>query len=53
MFTGKAFKMTLKTRLFLWFYRQFGNISQWFISHCDMEPFDVDSLRPSITREEE
>jgi len=32
---GPEFKMTLKTKLFLWLYRRFGSISQWFINHCD------------------
>ena len=41
----RYFKMTLKTRIFLWFYRQFewiGQIGQWFIRNCDMMPEDYD-----------
>lgn len=32
------FRMTLKTRLFLWLYRRFTATAQWFINHCDTEP---------------
>lgn len=35
---GPDFKMTLKTKLFLWLYRGFNKIAQWFICHCDTEP---------------
>ena len=40
---GPLFKMTLKTRLFLWLYNRFNNIAQWFIKHCDVEdkPFGL------------
>ena len=31
------FKMTLKTKLFLWLYRRFHGLAQWFIKHCDLE----------------
>ena len=41
MAMGEAFKMTLKTRLFLWLYRRFHGLGQWFITHCDMEPLDL------------
>jgi len=37
---GGTFKMTRKTRLYLWLYRRFDSISrisQYFITHCDME----------------
>lgn len=42
---GKLFRMTLKTRLFLWWYRffdRFAKIGQWFITHCD---YEEDNLR--------
>ena len=38
---GRFFKMTLKTRLFLWLYRQFGSLSQWFINNCDFDDRDT------------
>lgn len=37
---GGLFKMTQKTRLYLWLYRRFdsiSHISQYFITRCDME----------------
>jgi hypothetical protein len=37
MMEGPAFRMTVKTRIFLFFYGVFGRISQWFIRNCDLE----------------
>ena len=31
------FRMTIKTRIFLFLYRVFNAVGQWFIKHCDME----------------
>ena len=41
MATGQAFRKTKKNKVYLWLYELFGGISQWFIGHCDMEPFDL------------
>lgn len=47
--TGRQFVPTYKTRLFLWLYRVFGTWSQWFVTHCDTEPFNLEGL---LTEEE-
>lgn len=50
---SRFFKMTLKTRLFLWLYRQFSKLSQWFINHCDFDDRDESviwaELQSSVT----
>ncbi len=38
MYTDSFFKMTIKTKVCLFFYRIFDNISQWFIVHADHYP---------------
>ncbi|GAG99843.1 unnamed protein product [marine sediment metagenome] len=38
MDAGQRFKMTLKTRLFLWLHNRFHKLGQWFINHCDVVP---------------
>lgn len=40
MTTGERFRMTVKTRLFLFLNKRFEEVSQWFINHCDMEPIE-------------
>jgi len=37
---GRAFRMTRKTRLFLWLYNHFDRVAQWFINNCDYEEVD-------------
>ena len=44
---GNMFRMTIKTKIFLFFYKIFGNISQWFIHNCDYEDFTFSSLMNS------
>lgn len=34
---GKRFRMTKKTKVFLWLYYIFNRLAQWFITHCDYE----------------
>lgn len=33
----RFFKMTLKTRVYLWLHDKFHRLGQWFIGHCDLE----------------
>ncbi len=46
---GKMFKMTKKTKLYLFLYKVFdkiGKIGQYFINHCDFENQEIsESLR--------
>lgn len=37
MMLDRKFKMTLKTKMFLWFYSKIHDLSQWFIHHCNYE----------------
>ena len=39
---GRNFRMTLKTKMFLWFYYLFNDASQWFITHCDFEEIKIE-----------
>ena len=50
---GNSFKMTLKTRLFLWFHEKFHALSQWFIFHCDYEPTDWEQVREDLIQDVE
>ena len=34
---GRIFKMTRKTKLFLWLHDFFHKLDQWFLNHCDFE----------------
>lgn len=47
-FTGRCFKMTWKTRLFLWFHEKFNDIAQWFINHCETEPCDYFQITQTL-----
>lgn len=42
--TGEQFKDTLKNKIYLRLYEVFGGWSQWFITHCDMEPLELTEL---------
>mgnify|MGYP001579766350 CR=1 FL=1 len=43
MMEGNMFRMTIKTKIYLFFYEVFKNISQWFIHNCDYEDFTFSS----------
>jgi len=50
---GKMFKMTKKTRLFLWLHEKFHDLAQWFITHCDYEDADWNQVREGLIADTE
>lgn len=43
--TDEQFKMTIKTRIFLWLYDIFEAWGQWFINNCDTEPLNLEEYK--------
>ena len=53
---GKLFKMTKKTKIYLWLYHFFdriGKIGQYFINHCDVEEEGWYSIMKKGTKKED
>jgi len=48
--TGREFVPTIKTKLFLCLYKVFGTWSQWFITHCDTKPLDLEGFRNAFIK---
>jgi len=39
--TGEQFKNTFKNKVYLKLHELLGSWSQWFITHCDVEPLEL------------